>query len=303
MKNIDTKILFQYLDKQLMTVDDAILSAFVDVLQRKFSTSLRAVMFYGSCLRSREYKEAMLDFYVIVDDYQTAYDSKAHAVLNACLAPNVYFQTVEVEDLKVQAKYAVLSEKDLLLQTSTRAYHSYFWARFAQPFALIYQADVQARVQLIQAQINSITTIYTKTIGLFNAAPTAREFWVGALQKTYSAELRAESKLRAGMIYESNQRHYDEAFNTLMNMGFNYSSRTSRWTVWNWVIRAAWGKLLSILRLLKAATTFENGVDYLAWKIERHSGVHVEINDRHRKHPFIYCWPILWRLWRKGAVQ
>ena len=47
MKNIDTKILFQYLDKQLVTVDDAILSSFVDVLQRKFSTSLSAVMFYG----------------------------------------------------------------------------------------------------------------------------------------------------------------------------------------------------------------------------------------------------------------
>ena len=169
MKNMDTKLLFQYLDKQLITVDDATLTAFVEVLQGKFDASLRAVMFYGSCLRSRKYKDAMLDFYVIVDDYQTAYDSKTHAVLNACLAPNVYFQTVEVDGVKVQAKYAVLSEKDLLLQTSTRAYHSYFWARFAQPFALIYQADAQARMQLIQAQLNSITTIYAKTIGLFNS--------------------------------------------------------------------------------------------------------------------------------------
>ena len=89
MKNMDTKLLFQCLDKQLITVDDVILTAFVEVLQRKFAASLRAIMFYGSCLRSRKYKDAMLDFYVIVDDYQTTYDSKTLAVLNACLAPNV----------------------------------------------------------------------------------------------------------------------------------------------------------------------------------------------------------------------
>ena len=303
MNNMDTSLLFQHLDKQLVTVDDATLTAFVEELQLKFGTSLRAVMFYGSCLRSREYKGAMLDFYAIVDNYQKAYDSKTQAILNACLAPNVYFQTVDVEGVKVQAKYAVLSEKDLLLQTSRRAYHSYFWARFAQPFALIYQADERVRQQVIQAQLNSITTIYTKTIGLFDGLPSAQKFWVGALQKTYSAELRAESKLRAGVIYESNQNHYDEAFNKLLSIGFSHSSRASRLTGWNWFVRSIWGKILSVLRLLKAATTFENGVDYLAWKIERHSGVHVEISDRHRRYPFIYCWPILWRLWRKGAVQ
>ena len=303
MNNMDTRLLFQHLDKQLVTVKDDTLMAFIKVLQDRFGASLRSIIFYGSCLRSRQYEDAMLDFYAIVDNYQRAYDSKRQALLNSCLAPNVYFQTVEVDGVKVQAKYAVLSTKDLLLQTSARAYHSYFWARFAQPFALAYHADEQARAQAIQAQVNSVATIYSKTIGLFDSLPSAQEFWVGALQKTYSAELRAESKLRAGSIYSSNQSHYDAVFSKLLKAGVMVPSHVSRWTVWNWVVRAAWGKVLSILRLLKAVSTFENGVDYLAWKIERHSGVHVEINDRHRKHPFLYCWPMLWRLWRKGAVQ
>ena len=303
MNNVNTTALFQHLDKQLITVSDETLMAFTNALKAKFGSSLRTVMFYGSCLRSREYNAAMLDFYAVVDDYKEAYDSKTHALLNAFLAPNVYFQTVEINGLKVQAKYAVLSEKDLLRQTSVRAYHSYFWARFAQPFALIYAFDEQARRQVVQAQLNSITTIYTQDIGLFDGLPTAQEFWVEALQKTYAAELRAESKARASLIYDANKRHYDDAFNHLLSAGFSHSSKASGWTALNWVIRSVWGKLLSIARLLKAATTFENGVDYLAWKIERHSGVRVEINDRHRKHPFIYCWPILWRLWRTGAVR
>jgi hypothetical protein len=41
-----------------------------------------------------------------------------------------------------------------------------------------------------------------------------------------------------------------------------------------WALRRACGKALNALRLAKAAFTFEGGADYLAWKIERHSGVH-----------------------------
>ena len=36
-----------------------------------------------------------------------------------------------------------------------------------------------------------------------------------------------------------------------------------------WWLRRIQGKLLSILRLLKAALTFSEGFDYLIWKITR----------------------------------
>ena len=34
---------------------------------------------------------------------------------------------------------------------------------------------------------------------------------------------------------------------------------------------------LSVLRLLKALFTFEGGLDYIAWKLERHSGQRIEV--------------------------
>ncbi len=40
----------------------------------------------------------------------------------------------------------------------------------------------------------------------------------------------------------------------------------------NWPYRRFTGKLWSVARLLKAAFTFTGGADYIAWKIERHSG-------------------------------
>jgi hypothetical protein len=69
-----------------------------------------------------------------------------------------------------------------------------------------------------------------------------------------------------------------------------------------WALRRGWSKSLNVLRLLKAAGTFANGVDYLSWKIERHSGIKVEVTDRMRRHPRLASWKLLFRMWRSGAL-
>ncbi|MCA9474766.1 MAG: hypothetical protein KC563_03010, partial [Nitrospira sp.] len=59
----------------------------------------------------------------------------------------------------------------------------------------------------------------------------------------------------------------------------------------------------SMLRLMKAAFTFQGGADYLIWKIERHSGVKVELTPTQRRHPIITGLVIFWRLYRQGAFR
>jgi hypothetical protein len=63
------------------------------------------------------------------------------------------------------------------------------------------------------------------------------------------------------------------------------------------------GKVLSFLRLCKAAITFSGGLDYLLWKIKRHSGVYIEPTRVQRKYPLVFIWPLLWRLYRQGAFR
>ena len=67
-------------------------------------------------------------------------------------------------------------------------------------------------------------------------------------------------------------------------------------------LRRVWSKSLNVMRLLKAAGTFANGIDYLSWKIERHSGVKVEVTDAMRRHPRLASWKLLIRMWRNGAL-
>ena len=70
-----------------------------------------------------------------------------------------------------------------------------------------------------------------------------------------------------------------------------------------WRLRRWQGRVLSILRLMKAAFTFRDCVDYAAWKIERHTGVAIPVTPRLRRHPIFFGFSAMWRLIRRKALR
>jgi len=95
-----------------------------------------AVLFYGSCLRSGRADEGLADLYLLVDNYSDAFNSKFQAVMNWLLPPNVFYLEIPWQGKTLRAKYAVLTLKDFAHGTC-HWFHSYLWARFAQPCGLI----------------------------------------------------------------------------------------------------------------------------------------------------------------------
>ncbi|MCC2659180.1 MAG: hypothetical protein K0Q76_4288, partial [Panacagrimonas sp.] len=63
------------------------------------------------------------------------------------------------------------------------------------------------------------------------------------------------------------------------------------------------GKPLNVLRLLKAACTFDGAADYAAWKVERHSGVKLELSPWQRRHPLLAAPVVYLRLRRQGVLR
>ena len=49
--------------------------------------------------------------------------------------------------------------------------------------------------------------------------------------------------------------------------------------------------------------TFSGGAEYLAWKIERHSGHKVELSDWQKRHPVIAGLVLLPQLLWRGTVR
>ena len=90
----------------------------------------------------------------------------------------------------------------------------------------------------------------------------------------------------------------------LVRAGDRYRAvRPTGLAIIGWACVVALGKFLSAGRLIKGALTFEDALDYILWKIERHSGVRVEATDRQHRYPLLFAWPLVWRLYRRGAFR
>lgn len=247
----------------------------------------RAVLFYGSCLRTGAIDGQMLDFYLIVRDYREAFGKAWLALANRLIPPNVF----PFEADGVAAKFAVLSEADFAKLTGPEASTVSVWARFAQPARLVWAADAAADRLAVAGVVRAISTMYAM-------APTAAEplaRWRKGFELTYSAELRAERGDRPGSIVDWDPERYARLAALL--------PPESRGTPARWARLRRTGKAMTVARLGKATFTFAGGIDYLAWKINRHAGTQIEIRGWQRRHPILGALILLPRLLRRGAVR
>jgi len=293
--------------------------ALTDRLLEAYGKTALAILFYGSCLRTGTDRGGLVDLYVIVDSYTAAFPKSILSALNKLLPPNVFYLEVPFENRKVRAKYAILSMKDFNCGTSKRWFHSYVWGRFAQPVGLLYTHNEQVAGQIQTALRQAVLTFIARVLPLVPSPFTARELWRKGLELSYRAELRAERPHKLTGLYEATPDYYERLTQTALaalpfavetqesDAGWRYSvhmsKRTRRISRLDWFVRSWQGKILSVLRLLKGTLTFRGGVDYILWKIERHSGLRVEAPPRLKRYPFLATCVILWRLFRLGAYR
>lgn len=302
--------LINYLTDHLDTSSDLILDGFVDDINKRFHDSVIAIVFYGSCLRTRQYDDAMLDFYVIVDDYKNCYPRKLERIANSLLPPNVYHLQTDIEHKKYVSKYAVITLCDLYQKVSTQSFHPYFWARFCQPISAPYLKSNEAKKELLKVQASAIETFLIHTQE-YQYQDTHQDLisnmWIRGFELTYAAELRAESQGRAKKIFDDNKEFYCGVSLCLMSSKTDSLSKNISQTHWRfvllWRMRNISGRALSIMRLFKASFTFKDGVDYIAWKIERHTGETIQVTPRLRRFPWIFAWPILFKLLSKRTIK
>lgn len=283
---------------------------------RRHGDGVRAIVFYGSCLRTGDDQHSLLDFYVLVDSYWQLGTSRAYAALNALLPPNVYYIESSDGPRTIQAKYAIVSLADFAHYTSPRAFQAYFWGRFAQPCALVYAADQAAKEAVTAAVSNAVATFVQRGLPLVQAPCSVEMLWTTQLTHSYRAELRAERVAVAAQLYAGAADRYDRVTRAaLARMPFSSAITVIDGTTWitapssptaaaaRWAARRSYGKLLSLLRILKSALTQEHSVDYAIWKVERHSGLKIDPTWRERRHPLLALGEQVWRMYRKGAFR
>lgn len=270
---------------------DPRVAAFAQSIAARHGAASRAVLFYGSCLREAQLDGLMLDFYLIVSDYRVAYDKRWLGGANALIPPNVF----PVEHDGLVAKYAVLSEPDFHRLNGPETRNVSVWARFAQPSRLVWVSDETAHGRSLAAVARAAPTLLAAAGRVAGEAPL--DWWRRAFALTYSAELRAERKGRAGSVVDADRARY-ERFSAAAIAAIPADAEPG-----GWARRRIEGKALSVLRLAKASATYAGGADYIVWKINRHAGTNFVLTPWQRRHPLLAAISLLPRLLRSGAVR
>ena len=281
----------QLVEDELSAAVDPKVSAMAAAIASKHGDASRAVLFYGSCLREQQLEGLMLDFYLIVSDYDAAYDKRWLAKANALIPPNVF--PFQYDDLA--AKYAVLSEGDFHRLNGPETSNVSVWARFAQPSRLVWTRDGQARNKAIAAVARAAPTLLAAAQPFPESGGLSP--WRHAFALTYSAELRAERKGRSGSIVDTDPDRYRRFLNPALAAMEVVGPGVGWWR------RRLEGKLLSVLRLAKASATYAGGAEYIVWKINRHAGTDIQLKPWQKRHPLLAAISLLPRLLRSGAIR
>ncbi len=299
----DPPSLAGFIRQELSKTQPPAIMAAAETAKERFGEHALAVLFYGSCLRTGQVADQILDFYIIVDDYRSAYGSGLLAAANRILPPNVFYAETRFDQTTIRAKIAVLSLQDFINRAGPRRLNISIWARFSQPAALLYPANPAVSESLSEAIAEAAKTMICAALPLTPEVAGPKEVWQRAFVLTYSAELRSEGSSKAAELYGLDRERYN-AITPLVFKALQGTPSISRGTARRrWLWRRANGKTVSFLRLVKAAFTFDGGVDYLAWKIRRHSGVEIEIRPWQRKHPILAGFLLFLRLRLKGAFR
>lgn len=280
--------------------------AMAEAVRVRHGAAALAVLFYGSCLRKPEtlLPDALLDFYLLVDDYRAAYDSGLMALVNRLLPPNVFYLELPQAGGTLRCKYAVLTLDQFAAGTSREALNVSLWARFSQPARLLWSRDPAIADRVAGACAEAVLTMLGNVMPLVGRADDAEELWRRAFAETYAAEVRSETADRAAELVRLDAERYRRVTGPALGIlreGGQVIPAPESAALWR--KRRRVGKLLNLARLVKAAFTFQGALDYVLWKVRRHSGVELPVTDWQRRHPLLSAPVLAWRLYRRGAFR
>jgi len=259
----------------------------------------RAVLFYGSNLRTGSL-EGVLDFYVLL-----------HGARETGPWPRVSYRVRSREGLVLRAKIATMTLATFAEAARGETIDTTIWARFVQPSALGWVEDDAARTEMTEALAAAACTAARLAVAVGPGRGREEDYWRALFAATYRAELRFEKPGREETILSANRAHFQGLLPlALVEAGMPFVQnraeiepqiepverrRILRW----WRRRRRLGKPLNLLRLARATTTFDGAVRYAAWKVERHTGIPVELTPWSERHPLLAAPGVVWRFWRE----
>lgn len=294
----------------------------VDLLRDACGRDLVAVVFFGSRLLGTSPGEgSAADLVVVVENYLRFYESigtrlpaARHsgimAALNRVLPPNIIYLN-DPGGLRAGAKCFVVTDYDLGLALSADAKDHFFRGRLAQRVDIVYARSERDRLAL-ERRIDLARRLTVDWVPIY-IQPDAfgvLDFCRRMMEVSYAGEIRPEARSRVLEVFQSQVSFFRLVYGRVLQDAardgrlvadgdrFRLARKPS------WRERRRWAgffrrsKARATLRWFKYMLTFDDWLDYIVRKVERRSGVRIDLTKSERRFPVIFLWPKAMRVIR-----
>ncbi|MFV2090890.1 MAG: hypothetical protein ACC642_09540, partial [Pseudomonadales bacterium] len=159
--------------------DEPQVRSLVDAALARFGDSVQAIVLYGSFTRGA--RDTLLDLYILLDSLDSL--PAWQRVFGRMLAPNVYQLVTEESRAKVAVMTFEALEKGVRSDITP-----YFWARFAQPCALVYSGSDSIPDRFTRLMTSAAERLVAAAAVDGAGAYESRQFWEHTFALTYGAE-------------------------------------------------------------------------------------------------------------------
>jgi hypothetical protein len=189
-----------------------------------------------------------------------------------------------------------------------------------QKVALVYSRDPQSESEILRSLGRAVSTVVHCMLPLLPERFTSEDCVKQYLLWSYSSEVRPERQDSIVAIYDKDREYYDELYSTALKgltsatpvASFDEKSNQfiCRLAPLYRGVRRIGVKVLGVrsrirafLRYIKWLFIFDHAMDYVISKLERHSGVKLELTPKQKRHPLLFGWPALFRLFRTKVIN
>jgi hypothetical protein len=287
---------------------------------------VRGVLFFGSQrTQAKPDRFSAYDLFVVVDTYLSFYRAlhaagrvrrgpRLLAALNALLSPSqISLRLPDGRGGELHAKCSVVSVPDLARQTSPLRLDHFTIGRLFQPAEVLWARDEDAREALLDALASAATETFTWGRPALPPAFDAFVYLRTLLRVSMSREVRPEptgrradalhkaqwdeqacvyQALLEGLVREGDLRPDPDrgTYSLVRPVGLFERSRGGLYFLVS-TVRAT-------LRWFKYVVTFDDWLEYIRRKAERHTGQTIELSPRESAHPLLFLWPRVFRYLR-----
>ena len=279
--------------------------------------SVVGALFFGSQrTRANPDRFSAYDFVVAVEAYLPFYRAlraasrlrrgpALMAALNAVLAPSqISLHLPDGRGGELHAKCTILTLEHLHRETSAERHDHFTIGRLFQPVEVLWARDDAAREGLLDTLASACAATYTWSRPWLVAPFDADGYVRTLLRVSMGREVRPEpTGQRTQTLHEAQREEQLPVYRALLEGlreegeletaegAYALSRPVGVVERWRLALYFRVSLVRATLRWFKYVVTFDDWLDYLLRKVNRHTGQDIQLSARERKHPLVFLWP------------